>query len=181
MKKIFAIVSLILGVLCFKAHNTSAQANYNKGDVLLNFGLGFAGYYHAGGVPFIASAEFAISDVFSIGPYLGFTSYRYRYYYVNSYRYSYTFIDVGVRASYHFHKHLNLNTNKLDLYGTASLGYTASSYSGDYTGPYADPYGDTARLGLVGGARYYFTRAFSVNSEIGYGLSPVLMGISFKL
>jgi hypothetical protein len=175
MKK--SIKLLCISALLFLAQEASAQADYSKGDVLLNAGIGL-GYYYAGGTPIVFSVEFAVSDVFSIGPYLGFTSYSHHW--VNNYRY--TFIDFGVRGSYHFSKHLNLNTNKLDLYGAALLGYVAASYSDrHHVSGYYDPYPSGVRGGLVGGVRYYFSSMFSVNGEVGYGISPVLVGMSFKL
>lgn len=176
MKKIYVFAVACVFFLGMQL-NTNGQAAIDKGNVLLNLGLG-AGYYYAGGVPFVFSAEFAINDAITIGPYIGFTSYRYRY--TSAYRYSYTFIDIGARGAYHFSKHLNLNTDKLDLYGGALLGYVASSYSGDSFG-YRDPYGGNVRFGIFGGARWYFTDKFAVNGEVGYGVAALLAGITLKL
>ena len=177
MKKVFT--TLCFSVLFFAGRNASAQAEIDKGNVLINAGIGL-GYYYAGGVPLIFSAEWAINDAISIGPYLGYTSYTYKWGYAGfNGRYKYTFIDIGVRGSYHFTKHLNLNTDKLDLYGGVFLGYVASSYSGD--GDFDDNYPGTVRAGLFGGARYYFTDAFAVNGELGYGIAPLTIGVTFKL
>lgn len=175
MKKVFTI--LCFSLLLFSAKNASAQADIDKGNVLLNLGLG-AGYYNGGGVPFVASAEWAINDAISIGPYLGLTSWRNN---IAGIRYSYTFFDLGVRGSYHFTKHLNINTDQLDLYGTVFLGYRG--VSGGYDGPfgYDDPYDGYLRLGVTGGARWYFSDKFAVNAELGYGVSTLLIGVTFKL
>ncbi len=171
MKKVFAVLGLC--VLMLSSRLSFAQHLYDKGDVLLNVGLGFGNYF-AGGVPFVASVEFAVTDAISVGPYLGYTSWRY-----STFSRTYSFIDVGARGSYHFSKHINMNTDKLDLYGAAILGYTVSSYSGDnFIG---DPYPSAVRFGVVGGARWYFTDKFSANGEVGYGIAPLLLGISFKL
>ncbi|PZR40698.1 MAG: hypothetical protein DI538_03535 [Azospira oryzae] len=170
---------LFAALMIFVAYGASAQVKYGKGDVLLNAGLG-AGYYYAGGVSGIASAEFFVNDAISVGPYLGFTTYNYDYNFNNN-RYKYTFIDFGGRASYHFSKHLNLNTDKLDLYGGALLGFVASSYNGNNNGPYNDPYSGAVRAGIFAGARYFFTPVFGVNGEVGYGITPLLLGVSFKL
>lgn len=176
MKKVSTI--LFLSLLVLGCNLATAQVKYDKGDVLINLGVG-AGYYYAGGTPLIASAEFAINDAISIGPYFGFTSYGYR---TLGYRWNYTFIDLGARGSYHFSKHLNLNTDKLDLYGGVMLGLVFSSYSDNSSVTYADPYGNTARGGIFGGARWFFTDKFSVNGEAGIaGITPLLIGVSFKL
>jgi hypothetical protein len=155
----------------------SAQAEIDKGNVLLNGGLGF-GYIYAGGVPILFSAEWAINDAVSIGPYLGFTTWNNRVY---GYKWSYTFIDFGARGSYHFSKHLNLNTDKLDLYGTLLLGYRVASYNEPDGWPGDSDYGSSVTAGLVGGARWYFTDNFSANAEVGYGFAPIYLGVSFKL
>ena len=176
MKKVIAIFCFSLMFLAAK--NVNAQAEIDKGNVLLNAGFGF-GYYYAGGVPIVLSAEFAINDAISIGPYLGITSYTEKY---SGYKWNYTFIDFGARGSYHFTKHLNLNTDKLDLYGMVSLGYRVSSY--DYDGPgidYEDDYPSTVTAGLAGGARWYFSDRFSVNGELGFGLAPLYVGVTYKL
>jgi hypothetical protein len=177
MKKIaFAVLCVCL--LSLTVHTASAQVKYAKKDVLLNFGIG-SNYYYAGGTPFVASAEFFINDAISIGPYLGFTSYGYRGF---GYRLNYTFIDIGARGSYHFSKHLNLNTNKLDLYGGAMIGFVSSTYKDNTNSTVVDPYGNTARFGVLGGARWYFTSVFSANGEVAVGgIAPLMLGISFKL
>ena len=175
MKKVITILCFCLTLAT--AHNVSAQAEIDKGNVLLNAGLGF-GYYYAGGVPIVVSAEWAINDAISIGPYLGLTSYRYRY---AGERWSYTFIDIGARGSYHFSKHLNMSTDKLDLYGGLMLGYRAASYSGpDWGFGIDDPYPSRATAALFGGVRYYFTDAFAINGELGFGYAPLLVGVTFK-
>lgn len=175
MKKVFTILGLC--ALMLSSHYSIAQVQYDKGDVLINAGLGF-GYFFAGGVPVTASVEFAVSDAVSIGPYLGFTSWRYNAF---GYRWNYSFIDFGARGSYHFSKHIDMNTDKLDLYGAVLLGYTVSSYSGNDNITYADPYPSAVKIGIAGGARWYFTDKFAVNGEVGYGIAPLLLGITFKL
>ena len=175
MKKLYLILSLCF---LFAGVETFGQASYDKGDVLLNFGFG-AGYYYAGGTPIIASADIMLNDAFSVGPYVGFTSWGYRSF---GYKWNYTFIDFGARGAYHFSKHLNMNTDKLDLYGGVILGFVVSSFDDNTGTPYTDPYGSTLRGGIVGGARYYFGNSFGVNGEVGLGgMTPLLLGITFKL
>ena len=176
MKKVFTV--LCFSMLVFAAQNVSAQAEIDKGNVLLNGGLGF-GYYYAGGVPIIFSADFAINDAITVGPYLGFTSWRRNYF---GYRWSYTFIDFGARGAYHFSKHLNMNTDALDLYGGVMLGYRVASYK--YNGPGGsdvNDYPSSLTGGIFAGARYYFTDNFGAFGEIGYGVAPLMVGVTFKL
>jgi hypothetical protein len=175
MKKVFTMFCFIL--LLMTAREASAQAEIDKGNVLLNAGLG-VGYIYADGVPILFSAEWAINDAISIGPYLGFTSWKYRAY---GYKWSYTFFDFGARGSYHFSKHLNMSTDKLDLYGSVLLGYRVASYNDPDGFVGTSTYGSSVTGGVVGGARWYFTDSFAVNAEIGYGLAPIYLGVTFKL
>jgi hypothetical protein len=181
MKKVFTIFCFSLMLLT--AREVSAQAEIDKGNVLLNAGFG-AGYYGAGGLPVSISAEWAINDAMSVGPYFGITSWSDRVNYgFGSYKWSYTFIDFGGRFSYHFNKHMNLSTDKLDLYAAALLGYTV--VSSKYDGPGGQDFEATessnGTFGVVAGARWYFTDNFAANAEVGYGLSPLYLGITFKL
>ncbi len=172
MKKL--LKPLVLGLLISFAYPAAAQVQYDQGNILFNAGLGFGNLF-AGGVPVTASFEYFVNDAVSIGAYMGFTSYTYRY---PGDDYKYTFFDFGGRGSYHFSKHLNLDTDKLDLYGGVLLGYTVSNYKNG--NPDFDPYGSAFRAGVVGGARWYFSDAFSVNGEVGYGLAPLMLGVSLK-
>lgn len=175
MKKILKF--LCVAVMVFSATLASGQARYDKGDVLLNAGIGL-GYYYAGGVPLQLSAEFAVNDVFSVGPYFGYTSYSYNYGFGGKWKY--TFIDIGVRGSYHFSELFEINNEKVDIYGGAFLGYLISSYSGD-NGVYDDPYGSSLRLGIHAGARYFFSEKVAGYGELGYGIAPLSLGLTFKL
>lgn len=172
MKKVFTV--LCFSMLFFAAQNVSAQAEIDKGNVLLNGGFGF-GYYYAGGIPILFSAEFALNDAITIGPYLGFTSYRSNW---NFNRRNYTFIDFGARGAYHFSKHLNMNTDALDLYGGVTLGYRVASFSGPDG---HNPYPSVLTGGLFAGARYYFSDKFGAYGELGYGVAPLMLGLTFKL
>lgn len=175
MKNVFKFLCVI--ALVFSATFASAQGRYEKGDVLLNAGIGL-GYYYAGGVPILVSGEFAVNDVISVGPYLGYTSYNYRWAFG---RWKYTFVDVGVRGSYHFNDVFEITNDQLDVYGGLFLGYIISSYSGDDFGVTNNPYGGAFRLGLHIGTRYYFTEKVAGYAEVGYGIAPLSLGATFKL
>lgn len=177
MKKIVKFLCVV--AMVFSVTFASAQARYDKGDVLLNAGIGL-GYYYAGGVPLLVSAEFAVSDVFSVGPYLGYTSYSHRYYFGTNYNYKYSFFDLGVRGSYHFSELFEIRNEKVDVYGGAFLGFVMSSYSGNGYGDY-DPYDGGLRLGIHFGARYFFSDKVAGYGELGYGIAPLSLGLTFKL
>ncbi|HET9487125.1 MAG TPA: hypothetical protein VFO54_06810 [Chryseosolibacter sp.] len=177
MKNIFKFLCVV--VLVFAATFASGQGRYSKGDVLLNAGIGLDHYY-GGGVPLVLSAEFAVNDVISIGPYLGYTSYNYNYGF-GGYKYRYTFLDIGVRGSYHFSELFEIRNEQVDVYGGLFLGYLISSYSGDTFTGYNDPYGSSLRLGIHAGVRYFFNEKVAGYAELGYGIAPLSLGVTFKL
>lgn len=177
MKNIFKVLCVV--VMLFSASYSFGQGRYAKGDVLLNAGVGL-GYYYAGGVPLLLSAEFAVNDVFSVGPYLGYTSYNYNWGW-GGYKWRYTFLDIGVRGSYHFNELFEIQNEQVDVYGGAFLGFLISSYSGDTITGYEDPYSGGLRLGIHAGARYFFSEKVAGYGEVGYGVAPLALGVTFKL
>src|SRR5690349_10079441 len=98
---IFALTA----VLSLASIASQAQAQFQKGDLLLNAGLGL-GYYYAEGLSLNLNGEYSVTDELGIGPYFAFTQYDHRY---AGYHYDYTFMDFGVRGSYHFSKLLKIN------------------------------------------------------------------------
>lgn len=178
MKKLLSIFCLAALTL-FTSQTAFAQAEIDKGDVLLNVGLGLGYYYGTGGgVSVTGSAEFAINNFFSVGPYLGFASSTYK---SAGYKANYTFVDIGARGSYHFSQHISNLPEQLDLYAGASLGYVISSYSDNYPYDWDDAYPDAVRGSIFGGARWYFSDKFAVNGELGIGYAPLILGVTFKL
>jgi hypothetical protein len=170
MKKILLLVvfSTILSI--------QSQAQYDKGDFLLNAGIGL-GYYYAGGVPLLVSGEWLVTDKISVGPYLGYTTWNYGYF-ANDYRY--TFLDFGARGSYHFSELFGITNEKVDIYGGVFLGFLVSSYAGPGGSAYNDVYGGGLRTGLHAGARYYFSPKVAGYGELGYGIAPLSLGLTFK-
>ncbi len=177
MNKQKSIVMLVFAlVLTLASFNSNAQ--YQKGDFLLNGGIGFGSYY-GGGASLNINGEYSITDEIGIGPYLGYRSYNRGY---SSYKYKYSFINFGFRGSYHFSKLFKINNEKLDIYGGAFLGYVTSNYTSDYAGSYIDPYGSSVQTGIHAGARYFFSPQFAAYGELSAGVrsSPVILGLSIK-
>jgi hypothetical protein len=174
MKKLILLGTITLLV------SFAAQAQYKKGDFLLNAGIGL-GYYYAGGTSLLVSGEYAFMDKLTIGPYLAYTNWNYSYGF--GYKFKYNFIDVGVRGAYHFSEMFGITNEKLDIYGGAFLGYVVSSYSQSGTSSfptYSDSYGGAVRTGIFAGARYYFAEKVAGYGELGYGISPLAIGVTFK-
>lgn len=175
MKNFLKFVCVI--AMVFSASFASGQGRYDKGDVLLNAGIGL-GYYYAGGVPILVSGEFAVNDVISVGPYFGYTSYNYGYF-ASGYKFS--FIDFGVRGSYHFNELFEIRNEKIDVYGGAFLGYVVSTYPREFKDYNIDPYPGRVRLGIHAGIRYFFAESIAGYAELGAGIAPLSLGLTFKL
>ncbi|MBL7859277.1 MAG: hypothetical protein JNM57_16410 [Cyclobacteriaceae bacterium] len=171
---ISALLLVFLSLIQF-----DAAAQVQKGNVLINAGLGF-GYYYAGGVSLTANAEFSITDEIAVGPYLAYTRWDYGYF---GYDYHYNFIDFGARGTYHFAKLLKVKNDKFDPYAGVFLGFVSSSYTydGGSGNNYSDSYDGGVRSGIYAGARYYFSDKFAGFGELGIGLSPLVLGVTFKL
>lgn len=175
MKKVF----LMFFVAAFMSlASEKAFAQYEKGDKLLNVGIGLNSYY-GGGIPIGVAFEYGVTDAISVGAQIDFSRWSYNF---GGYKWSYTFVPVALRGSYHFGQLLNLNTDKLDLYGGAALGYYISSYSDNtgYSGIYDNSYGNKGLFGLFAGGRYYFKENIAGFAELGYGVSTLKVGATFK-
>jgi hypothetical protein len=173
MKKFFSV--LMIAVLAMVG--TQAMAQYEKGDKLLNLGVGLGAYY-GGGLPLGGSFEVGITDEISVGAQADF--YTWGYNYGGGYDYRYTFIPVAVRGSYHVNKLLNLGNDKVDLYGGLQLGYTIASYSGSAFSGFINNYGGGVLFGAHLGGRYYFKPKLGAFGELGYGAAALKIGITFK-
>ncbi len=182
MKKIY-----LLFVVLFSALAVNAQT-VKEGDILLNAGLGL-GTYDASNLSFPAltvSADYMAQDnlfdeksSLSYGAYAGY--YHQSWDSVNlggifgiplaSISYKANTFVLGVRSSVHYRF-----IDKLDTYGGLMLGYsnTSLSVAGSSTST-----GDF-EWGLHFGARYFFSENIGAFAELGYGVSPIELGVTFK-
>ncbi len=178
MKK--AIFTLLAVVIAF-----AAQAQqFQKGTTTANLGIGLG--TALGGLgkarPAISvSVDHGMWDiggpgVISLGGYIGNTGYKYT---SGSYTYKWNYTIVGVRGAYHYNGFTSVP--KLDVYGGAMLGYNIAKYSSDGDdASYADSYG--SGLGFTGflGGRWFFSDRFGAYAELGYGVSVLNAGVTFK-
>ncbi len=154
---------------------------FESGDSMLSAGLGVGGAYGVDYSPtqspgFGVSYERGIWDiggpgVISLGGYLGFKSYKYGAYY-NDAKFNYTII--GAKGTYHFN---GLDVDQLDLYGGIMLSANILSVKNDYPGN-----SNSSELGVSPyvGARWFFSDAFGVFAEVGYGVAYFTVGASYK-
>ena len=195
MKKLF-ILTLLIGSVTFstQAQNTVRVGEsggglaYNKGDKIFMAGISFGYYGYGLGTgrsvtvpPLTAALELGIHENFSVGPYLGYASWRWNdRFFGTSYDYRWNFLAVGARGTFHYVPLLNealdlsLDEEKLDFYVTLLIGLEFQRYSGeDYSGVLGDFYDNNNSVGLqfgpVLGFKYKFNDKFGVYFEGGRG------------
>lgn len=181
---------------------------FNESSKIINIGIGFGsrGYYSYNrgilGYSYHSSPAISLSyeqalkqkvgpGYLGVGAYLGYQSAYLQYdnYYYNNnkyyYRHSWKYMLFSARAAYHLDE---LNFEKGELYFGAIIGLRYQSYS--YETNSIDPNRYDYQLSnnslypswsLFVGGRYYFTPKIAVFGELGYGISYLTGGISFKL
>lgn len=173
LKNIYSPIAII--ALCILMHSNSQAQSYKMGDNLLNVGIG-VGVYSYGGLPIGASFEHGFTKQISAGGFIDYLSWKNSY---SSYSYSWRFIYFGARGSYHLNEVLNLNNDKLDVYAGAGLGYSTVSTSDNLVSGYSG-YSNRLFLNIHAGGRYYFSSNIAGFAELGYGVSALKLGLTFK-
>lgn len=183
-KSIFSLLLLVFAATAFAQENT-----FNKGDKVLNLGIGLGstlytgGYYKSAIPPLSASLEYGVKDnlfdeksSLGIGGYFGYTSAKWEY---SGYGWNYSSMILGARGALHYQL-----VDKLDTYTGILLGYNiVSSKSFGSLGEgtnYTAAASGIAWSWFLGG-RYYFTDKLAAMAELGYGISYLNLGIALKL
>lgn len=173
-------------ILMVSASTAGKSQVFQEGDKLLNIGIGLGSNLGGSGYsntipPISASLEYGITEDISVG---GLVSYSGSSYKIptgfGDYEFTYSYIVIGARGSYHLDV-----SDKFDPYGGLLLGYNIASVNvnepAGYTGfPInATSAGGIILAGHVGG-RYYFNEKTAAFAELGYGISFLTLGASFK-
>ncbi len=177
MKKV-----IFLAVMAAMAFSPIYAQQFRTGSNAVNVGIGFGTALSGLGTgrPAI-SASFergmweAGPGIISLGAYAGITGYTYK---AAGYTQKWNYTVVGARGAYHYNGFISVP--QLDPYGGAMLGYNIVSYSatGDYTG--SNAYGSGLGFSLFVGGRWFFSDNLAAFAELGYGVSILNAGISFK-
>lgn len=170
----------IVFVFLFVQNKVSAQnTDFTnvKGANLLNAGIGLGSYglYGTGGLPITASFEHGITDKISAGINIGYIQRKYWH------DWKYRYFIFGVRGSYHFNELLNISEPKLDVYGGAGLIYRRYKfiYTENGTAHDYNSSGGSLDINLHAGGRYKLNDHIGAYAEVGYGISPLQIGVSF--
>jgi len=166
---------------------------FGKGSSAINLGVGFGstiyhGSYYSMGFPTIsASYELGIVEVpmgssltgvVSVGGYLAYGGYKESYSSWDNVSYNTNFFLFAARGNYHFIFH-----EKFDPYAGLLMGYYIAN--GKWKGTDTPIPGHTTnsgnfRFGVYAGARWFFTPSIAVFTEMGYSISLITIGGTFK-
>jgi hypothetical protein len=186
----------LLFTACLAGHSLAALDFFNygaglgQGNLLINAGIGFGTPLFGDTVvpPLSASVDYLYplnGMPLSFGGLIGLTTSELDFSYGNyGYTYSYSMFTLGARMGWHF----DFGVDKLDTYGTLTLGYIFTSAKAEYTGdwgafPKTDPVATGSFLfGINVGARYFFTDMIGAYAEVGFSAFSFLsLGVAVKL
>jgi hypothetical protein len=153
MKKSITIVLLSL----MTAFVLNSQSPLGNGHQQLNAGIGFSGW----GVPVFVGLDFGVQRDISLGIEGSFRSYNQNY---TGARYNSSIVGLSGNGNYHFNRLLEIPSN-WDFYAGLNIGYYFWSTPSDYPGSGSSGLG----LGAQIGGRYFFSKNFGLNLEIGGG------------
>lgn len=152
-----------------------------KGTNVLNAGIGLGSYglSGTGGLPITASFEHGFSKNISAGATFGFIQKKY------AFDWKYTYLLFGARGSYHLNEAFKIANPKLDVYAGVGLFYRR--YSFKYTSSLEEhdefnlkASGGDVDFQLHAGGRYFFNNKLGAFAELGYGISPLQLGLTVK-
>ena len=161
------------------------EPTFEKGTMVLNMGVGIGSsvysdaYYQVIFPPVSASLEFGVAEhilekgVIGVAGYFGFFSYKYEY--SHSGWEASNFI-IGARGNFHYPF-----VEKLDTYTGFLLGcgIVSTENFGTEEIDYNKPSTGVQWAWYIGG-RYFFTENIAAMIELGYGVTYVNFGVSWK-
>jgi len=183
MKKIV----FILGLSIVTATVSYGQ-NFVKGTNIVSAGIGIGsslgGFSYGSQTPALGLNyergvwEVGGPGVISLGGYAGRKSFKYS---GPGYTQKWGYTIIGVRSAYHYN---GINSDKFDVYGGIMLSYDILNYSyKDNNGNNINAggnYGSAVGFTLYAGGRYFFSDNVAAFAELGYGVSYLTLGLSFK-
>jgi hypothetical protein len=184
MKKsvFFSIVLMVISFFSVvRVHAQAFAAGTNVVSAGIGLGSSLANYtYGSQGIGLSATYDRGIWEagpgVISLGAYIGYKSFTYS---GPGYDYKWNYTIIGARGAWHF---TGLNVDNLDLYGGLMLSFDnlSTSFSNDNPNYAPGSYASTIELSPFVGARYYFANNLGVYGELGFGVSILDIGLSYK-
>lgn len=191
--KIRVLLLTVFTVFSFSI--SQAQNSFLSGDKVAQVGIGLGSYLGTGNYKTtfpstVFSYEFGVADYLFdeksalglglIGGYsAGEQTMPVNWGATTNIKYKHNFFLIAGRSNFHYQF-----VDNLDTYAGLSVGYNlaTSKYEGPNTGiaPTASDVGGFL-WGLHVGGRYYFIPNFAAFAEVGYGISPITVGLALKL
>lgn len=186
MKKIILLTTIFLSSFA-----TINAQQLSEGNSMINLGVGLSSYYTSGTgynmslPPVEGTFEYMITENISVGAFVGAYGSKYETNFDLAYNFSskFSYIDGGALGNFHF-----VNDDKFNAYVGAKLGYVSVSTSTDSNDDYLDElletldYTDSGIIyGVQLGGRYFVSEKFAINAELGYGISLLKIGVTFKI
>lgn len=181
MKKIIA------SLMIFAAFSTVSYAQvFDKGAKFLHVGIGVGSPYAYSGSsvslpPVHASFEVGITEKIGLGGLIGYTASKWdQNFFGDAYSWKFTYLILGARGAYHF-----IDNDKADVYGGVMLGYNVASATFESSDPdlealVSEPSVGGVAFGGFVGARYMFKENIGGFAELGYNISYLSVGATFK-
>jgi len=180
MKKfLFRKILVVFLTLVGFSWGASAQTDaFNKGDMIINAGVGIGRYisyplFSNKILPISGSFEYSVTDLFDgkggigIGGYVAYTSFGDK----EGLNVTVSDLIIGPRGIFHYQFIENLDT-----YAGFMVGYDVKSFpKSNYNLPGSELY-----TTFFIGARLYITKNIGVFGELGYGVSPLQLGLCYK-
>jgi outer membrane immunogenic protein len=162
-------LSLFFLLLIFALTTASAQSPLGRGDKQLNAGFGFSDL----GTPIYAGMDFGIYQNVTAGFEGSFRSYNQH---VSNNNYRINILGFSGNGNYHFSSLLEI-PSEWDIYAGLNLGFYHWSTPSGYTGSGSSG----LKLGIQIGGRYFFSRNFGINLELGgsNAMSSGKLGITY--
>lgn len=157
---------------------------FQKGTTAANVGIGLGtalGGMGKARLAISASIDHGMWDiggpgVVSLGGFVGTTGYKYS---DLGYTAKWNYVVVGARGTYHYNGFTNVPD--LDVYGGAMLAYNIVNYSTDGNDQgLSGSYGSGIGLSGFLGGRWFFSDNIGAYGELGYGVSVLNVGVTFK-
>lgn len=182
-KKVLLTAGLLVSLFAQNSFAQDAKGFQDvKGMNVLNAGIGLGSYglSGTGGIPLTASFEHGFSKNISAGATVGLIQKKF------ASDWKYTYLLFGARGSYHLNEAFKIANPKVDVYAGAGLFYRRYSFKyTDVTGADHDDFNFNASGGdidfeLHAGGRYLFNNSVGAFAELGYGISPLQLGLTLK-
>jgi outer membrane protease len=177
MKKLVILLVAVFGVSFASAQSFNVGTSVVQAGIGLGSNLGGLGKGRPALSVSYEYGKWAVGGpgVISLGGYIGNTGYKYT---AAGYSQKWDYTIIGLRSAYHYNGFTD--APQLDVYGGAMLSYNNVSYktSGVFSG--SNAYGSGVDFSLYLGGRWFFNENFGAFAELGYGVSTLNLGLSYR-